>query len=106
MVGWLTIAAWTSDVLDGALARSSPVPRRSWIGEQDLIFDMVVAAALLVYMAVAGFMNSWLAAVYVGISVLVFWPVGLSPALGKLFQAPVYAWFIIVSLRETPLAGI
>ena len=106
VVVWLTIAAWTSDFLDGALARHSRVPRRTWIGEQDLIFDMVVGAALLGYMAAAGFMNYWLAAVYVGISVLVFWRVGLSPALGKLFQAPAYAWFIIVSLREAPLAGI
>jgi len=102
----LTIAAWTSDVLDGALARHSWVPRHTWIGEQDLFFDMVIGAALLVYMAAVGFMNSWLAAAYLGISVLVFWRIGLSPALGKLFQAPAYAWFIIVALREAPYAGL
>ncbi len=106
VVVWLTIAAWTSDVLDGALSRHSRVQRRTWIGEQDLIFDMVIGAALLIYLAAAGFMNSWLAAAYLGISVLVFWRIGLSPALGKLFQAPAYAWFIIVALREAPSAGL
>lgn len=106
VVIWLTIAAWTSDVLDGALARHSRIPRRTWIGEQNLIFDMVVGAALLIYLAASGFMDIWLAAAYLGLSVLVFWRIGLSPALGKLFQAPAYAWFIIVALREAPFPGI
>ena len=48
LVIWLTIAAWTSDVLDGTLARTSRRVRRTWVGEQDLIFDMVIGAALLV----------------------------------------------------------
>ena len=106
VVIWLTIAAWTSDVLDGALARHSRVPRRTWIGEQDLIFDMVIGAALLVFMTATGFVNIWLAAAYLGFAVLVFWRFGLTPALGKLFQAPAYAWFIIVALREVPLVGV
>ena len=105
-VVWLTIAAWTSDVLDGVLARHSRVPRRTWIGEQDLIFDMVIGAALLVYLAATGFVNIWLAGAYLGFSVLVFWRFGLTPALGKLFQAPAYAWFIIVALRDVPLVGL
>ena len=102
----LTIAAWTSDVLDGALARHSRVPRHTWIGEQDLFFDMVIGAALLVYLAAAGYVNIWLAGAYLGFSVLVFWRFGLTPALGKLFQAPTYAWFIIVALRDAPLIGL
>ena len=106
VVIWLTIAAWTSDVLDGALSRHSRVQRRTWIGEHDLIFDMVIGAALLVYMAEVGFVNTWLGAAYLGFSVLVFWRFGLSPALGKLFQAPAYAWFIIVALREAPFTGL
>jgi phosphatidylglycerophosphate synthase len=106
VVVWLTIAAWTSDVLDGALARLSRIQRRTWIGDQDLIFDMVIGAALLIYMTAAGFVNIWLAGVYLGLSVLVFWHFGLTAALGKLFQAPAYAWFIIVALRQESLVGI
>lgn len=106
VVIWLTIAAWTSDILDGALARRSRVQRRTWIGEQDLIFDMVIAAALLVYLPAAGSVYIWLAGAYLGFSVLVFWRFGLTPALGKLFQAPAYAWFIIVALRVAPLVGL
>ena len=105
LVIWLTIAAWTSDVLDGTLARTSRRVRRTWVGEQDLIFDMVIGAALLVYMAAAGFVNIWLAGAYLGFSLLVFWRFGLTPAMGKLFQAPAYAWFIFVSLRAAPQVG-
>ena len=86
VVIWLTIAARTSDVLDGAFARHSRVQRRTWIGEQDLIFDMVIGAALLVYLAAAGFMNIWLAGAYLGFSVLVFWRFGLTPALVSSFR--------------------
>ena len=37
------VAAWATDVLDGAVARRDPTPRRSWVGEHDVIFDVCVA---------------------------------------------------------------
>jgi cardiolipin synthase len=106
VVVWLTIAAWTSDVLDGVFARYNRMPRRTWIGDHDLLFDMSIAAALIIYMAITGHLNLWVAAVYLLTALLVFWRLGLSAALGKLFQAPAYLWFIIIALRETPLSGI
>jgi len=106
VVVWLTIAAWTSDVFDGAFARRSRLPRRTWIGDHDLIFDMSIGASLIIYMALTGYLNLWLAAVYLLATLLVFWRLGLSAALGKLFQAPAYLWFIIVALREAPLSGL
>ncbi len=39
---WLLIASWTSDTLDGPLARSSRVQYRSWIGDHDLQVDKVI----------------------------------------------------------------
>jgi hypothetical protein len=36
---------------------------------------------------------------------LVFWHWGVVPALGMLFQAPIYAWFIYVALRQVPVLG-
>ncbi len=106
VVVWLTIAAWTSDVFDGAFARRSRLPRRTWVGDHDLVFDISIGGALIIYMAITGYLNLWLAAVYLLAALLVLWHFGLSAALGKLFQAPAYLWFIIVALREAPLNGM
>jgi hypothetical protein len=37
---------------------------------------------------------------------VVFWRYGLQASLGKLFQAPIYAWFILVAVREGPFIGL
>ena len=53
--GWylattLLVYAWSSDVLDGEFARRSKSSIPTWIGKQDLYFDMAVAFGLLVFM--------------------------------------------------------
>ena len=106
IVIWLTIAAWTSDVFDGAFARRSRLKRHTWVGDHDLLFDMSIGGALIIYMAIIGSLNLGAAAVYLLAALLVFWRFGLSAPLGKLFQAPAYLWFIFVALRETPLSGL
>jgi cardiolipin synthase (CMP-forming) len=55
------IAAWTSDVADGQVARRSRVQYASWIGDHDLEVNMLVACGLLVYLLAAGFVSPWLA---------------------------------------------
>ena len=101
----ITLLAWTSDCLDGPLVRRSPVPYRSWVGDNDLLFDVAFALGLLVYMLLAGFVDLWLGGVYILTWSLIFGRFRLLSALGKLFQAPIYGWFLIVSLREAPVAG-
>lgn len=97
---WIVIASWTSDILDGALARSSQGAVKNWVGEHDLEFDMSVAFGVWVFLAVSGYVNLWIAILYCLIWIGIFWLFGLRSALGKLFQAPVYGWFILVALRD------
>lgn len=104
-VVWLMIISWTGDSLDGVLARRSGVEVQSWIGARDLQFDMTVGAALLLYLGLAGYANTALMVVYLLLWVVVFWRFGLYPSLGKLFQAPIYAWFILAAVREAPETG-
>jgi hypothetical protein len=99
------IAAWTSDVADGPVARRSRVQYSSWLGDHDLEVDMAVACGLLVYLLAAGFVSPWLAAGYVIFWTLFFMRWGISRSPGMLCQAPVYGWFIWVSLQVMPEAG-
>jgi cardiolipin synthase (CMP-forming) len=99
------IAAWTSDVADGQVARRSRLQYASWIGDHDLEVDMLVACGLLVYLLAAGFISPWLAIAYMAFWTVFFLRWGLSRSQGMLCQAPVYGWFILVSMQVLPEAG-
>jgi phosphatidylglycerophosphate synthase len=48
---WLTIVAWTSDWLDGPLARRSGSSKQTWLGRHDLEADLVIVLAQAVVLA-------------------------------------------------------
>ena len=101
----LMIVSWASDVIDGVLARHSRVSFRTWIGDHDLYFDLSVAVGLLIFMTAAGYVNTSLSIIYILFWSILFWRLGILSALGKLFQAPVYAWFILNIFRYEPVIG-
>ena len=102
----LQTLAWTSDALDGPVARRSREYYHTWIGDHDLQVDMFVSAGLLGYLWASGFVSTIVAVVYVLISVVVFYFLGdIERTLGMLSQAPIYGWFIWVAMRDAPLAG-
>jgi hypothetical protein len=91
LAAMLLISNWTGDVFDGALARRSRIRYDSWVGDHDLEIDMAVALV---------------GAIYILIWAMYFWRVGIPRTMGMLFQAPIYGWFIYVSLKYTPSAGL
>jgi len=101
----LLLISWASDVFDGSLARRSRVTIRTWIGNHDLYFDMLVAVGLLIFMTAAGYINTSMSIIYILIWVLLFWWFGMLSVLGKLFQAPIYAWFIYIMFEHAPIYG-
>ena len=101
----LMIVSWASDVIDGALAHRSRVSFRTWIGDHDLYFDMSVAVGLLIFMTAAGYINTSLSIIYILFWSILFWRFGIHSVLGKLFQTPIYAWFIFVTFRFEPIYG-
>ena len=103
---WLVIVAWTSDVLDGALARRSRVQYHTWLGDHDLEVDMFFSTGVLFYLVAAGYFDLRLAVAYLLVCGLVFWHWGLHRALGMLVQAPVYGWLIWVAVRAAPKSGL
>lgn len=102
----LLIADWTGDILDGALARRSRIRYESWIGDHDLEIDMAVALGLLIYTMAAGYVQMTVGLIYILIWAMYFWRAGIPRQMGMLFQAPIYGWFIYVSLIYAPSAGL
>jgi len=105
MAAWLLMASWTSDILDGALARRSSVRTQTWVGEHDLEFDILVSLGLIVFLLHAGFIGPLGAGCYLLVWGLIFWRWGFHKPLGMLLQAPIYAWFIWNTISRELLAG-
>jgi cardiolipin synthase len=99
----LMLASWTSDVLDGSLARRSRMLYSTWIGNHDLYFDLAVAAGLLIFLTASNFINPSISIIYFLCWIFLFSRFGILSALGKLFQVPIYGWFIIVTFQSEPL---
>jgi len=102
---WIMIVNWTGDCMDGPIARRSRPFYHTWVGDHDLEIDMAVAAGLLGYLTLSGFIDFRLTGAYLFVSGIVFWRVGIPPALGMLFQAPIYGWFIWVAIHQAPSSG-
>jgi cardiolipin synthase (CMP-forming) len=103
----LLLAAWITDVLDGPLARSSGVKTQTWVGAHDIVSDVLIGTAALLYLERAGFVDGRVAAAYLLTWAIVFWRLTRVPKpFGALFQAPIYAWFIWISLQQVPQAGV
>lgn len=103
---WLMIYNWTADSIDGPLARRSGLEVRTWIGDHDLVIDMLISTGLGIYMAAAGLLSWQVSAVYLLIWLLLFWRAGLIHSMGVLYQAPIYGWFVYVSFREEPRVSL
>ncbi|MBC7247579.1 MAG: CDP-alcohol phosphatidyltransferase family protein [Actinobacteria bacterium] len=59
LVVCLTLLGWTTDVIDGKMARMDPYGRRTWIGDRDFAVDMVLIYSGLLYFITAGFVPFW-----------------------------------------------
>jgi phosphatidylglycerophosphate synthase len=105
LAAWLLVTSWTSDSLDGPLARRSRIRYQTWIGDHDIEIDMMVAGGLLIFMAAAGFVDLIVAALYLLFWSLYFIRSGVPRSVGMLFQAPIYGWFIWTTLNQAPPSG-
>jgi phosphatidylglycerophosphate synthase len=102
----IMITAWTGDAIDGKIARRNKYHYHTWIGDHDLEIDMAVSCGLLVFLITSGFINVWIASLYVIFWSIIFWRWRNIKVLGMLSQAPIYGWFIWVALTRLPNIGI
>ena len=99
------VLAWTTDVLDGPLARHDPTGRHTWIGDRDLEVDISVSIGVLAYLALVGFVPPKIALGY-GIGCAVLLQQTRSRHLAWAVQAPPYAGIIYVALRDARGYGL
>jgi len=102
---WTLLLSWTTDALDGPLARHSSRQYHTWLGDNDLGVDMTVSLGLLIYMILSGFVTPAVGLIYIVILGLYFLRFGIPRSMGMLVQAPVYIFFIWVAMREMPDPG-
>jgi phosphatidylglycerophosphate synthase len=100
----LTLLAWTSDVLDGPLARAAPDHRPTWLGTHDLEVDLSLALAL------AGALAAWRgapAALIAGVIVAgaIGWLAFRSLAPVNLGMGLIYGLFMLMAWRADPMLG-
>ena len=97
---WLLLLSWTTDVLDGLLARRSRVQYHTWLGDHDLEVDIFISAGLLVYMLLSKYVPYTVGLTYMLLWGFVFLRIGIPRSLGMLLQAPVYGFFIYIAIRD------
>ncbi len=104
--GIVVLAAWTTDLIDGPLARKSGVTKQTWIGSHDLYIDIGFGQALLIFMCSVGLVNPLVALAYVLVWGIIVWRYGrVTKTLGAIFQGPLYIWFGIRLLVRGALVG-
>lgn len=99
------VLAWTTDILDGPLARHDPTGSHTWIGDRDLEVDISVSVGVLAYLALAGFVPPEIAVGY-GIVCAVLLRLTRSRHLAWAVQAPPYAGIIYFALRDAQGYGL
>jgi len=100
----LTLIAWTTDVLDGNMARRDPSGRRTWIGDNDFAVDMILIYSGLLYFIAAGFLPFWPFFFYgiIAAAAAIIWT---KKSVMMAFAAPMAAVPIIFSFLNSPLWG-
>jgi hypothetical protein len=100
----LTILGWTTDILDGRLARKYHKPP-TWIGEREFIFDMLMVFSGLCFFVMSGLINAWLALIYVLVAAIC---IGIfrSKMITMSFATPLVALPLIVASLKAPRAAI
>lgn len=103
---WVLLLCWATDFFDGRLARLSREFRHTWIGDRDVYIDVFVSLCLGLYLVAAGFVSPLAGVVYLLAWAVVFGIVGPNHGYLMLVQAPIYAFFLWVALRQVPQVGL
>lgn len=92
---WVMLA-WSTDVLDGPLARYSQTPP-SRLGQADMVIDMSLAGATAAALALAGYLPGWAVAAWTAAVAAAYWfrplaTLRLMWAAGLDLAAVILAW--------------
>lgn len=100
----LTMLGWTTDILDGRLARKYNKPP-TWVGEKEFAFDMAMVFSGLCYLVLSGFIPFVPAIIYVMVAAA-FIAYFRSKMVTMSFATPVVALPLVVAYFKAPHALI
>ena len=96
----LLLLAWVTDLLDGPLARHDPRGVQTWIGENDLSADILVALGVWLFLGVSGLVPMTIVVGYLAICVVLML-LTRSRHMGWAVQAIPYGAMLLVDLTST-----
>lgn len=113
MVILLTIVGWTTDILDGQLARRAAAEgaldlegdENTWIGEHDFALDMIMVYAGFFYLAAAGYVPTQWALGYTLLAAFFVLLTRGSKSVTMLLAFPLVALPLLIAVREAPWAA-
>jgi len=113
LVIFLIIIGWTTDILDGNLAKRAArrgeariePGENTWLGEHDFTFDMIMVYASFVYLTAVSFVPPVWALGYTVIAALFIIASGGSKSVTELFAFPLVALPLIIAYQEAPWAA-
>jgi len=96
----LTMVGWTTDILDGRIARKIQKPP-SWVGEKEFAFDMLMVFSGLCYLVLSGLVPFLPAIIYVMVAAA-FIAYFRSKAVTMSFATPLVALPLVIAYFEAP----
>lgn len=107
---YLIILGWTTDVLDGELARralrrleereAQDEWEQTWLGEHDFALDMVMVYASFLYLTLVGYVPpAWAFGYTLIAAVAILWSHG-SKSVTEIFAFPLVALPLLIAYRE------
>ena len=107
----LLILGWTTDILDGNLARRASQSdelieeERTWLSEHDFLLDMVMVYASFLYLVASGYVPLKWAVLYTLIAgIFIIWSRG-SKSVTEIFAFPLVALPLLIAYYEEPWAA-
>jgi cardiolipin synthase len=102
----LLLICWISDVLDGPLARQSRIKYQNFIGENDILADLMVATGVVIYMIMVGYLHTYIGTAFIVIFFLLFFRYGYKESIGMTYQPIVYLYFLWIAFANAPAYAI
>jgi phosphatidylglycerophosphate synthase len=99
----VTVLGWTTDQLDGWVARHSAAP--TYLKDYDFQVDVIFYIGILAYLATAHFLPSWLVLGFAAVGI-VAWLLTRRKAVGIIFLRIIDGAYGVIILVNAPAIGL
>lgn len=98
------LLAWTTDILDGRLARRDTSGKSTWWDDKDFPIDALLVLALFLYLALSGFILPGFSIIYLSLAIILVSRFR-SQQVAMSFMAPILALTLYLAFHNVPTWG-